>query len=76
MSAAKILSGEIWSVMLFREGDSFTVALPTNINANEDAECGIVRYLVRRVGDRVEVIPCDVMGLPLDPDAKPEDGAQ
>jgi hypothetical protein len=74
MSAAKILSGEIESLMLFRSGDSFTIALPTNADAGVDF--GIVRYLVRRVGDCVEAIPCDVMGIPLEPEAAPEDGAE
>lgn len=76
MSAAKILSGEIESVMLFRSGDSFTVALPLNVDASPDlaTQFGIVRFLVRRVGDRVEAIPCDVNGNPLP--AKSEDGAE
>lgn len=74
MSAAKILSGEIASLMLWKSGDSFTIALPTNADAG--AEFGILRYLVRRVGDRVEAIPCDVMGLPLATEAAPEDGAK
>ena len=74
MSAARILSGEIEGVMLFRSGDSFTIALPTNADAGVDF--GIVRYLVRRVGDCVEAVPCDVMGRPLDAEDAPKDGAK
>ncbi len=78
MSAARILSGEIASLMLWKSGDSFTIALPTNADAGVDFGIVryLVRYLVRRVGDCVEVVPCDVMGRPLAGEAKPEDGAK